>query len=160
MRGGGSDGVEDLTARSPTAHEVIPDGFSELAAPSCRYQAATGVCDTATCMCYGLETCAPLPRPPRPPPPEPWSGDRRSSRGPQVKLRDVPAGISAFPGLTPVESPGSRAVLSSDSVAIAQADVTKHARQIPIVRRNSIASDPSHWAFPCRAQANRAARYQ
>src|SRR6202011_2723042 len=63
MRGGSSDGVEDLTARSPTAHEVIPDGFSELTAPSCQHQAATGLCDTAAGMCCGLESCAPLPRP-------------------------------------------------------------------------------------------------
>jgi hypothetical protein len=31
--------------------------------------------------------------------------------------------------------------------AIAQADVTKHAREIPIVRRIGIASYPSRWAI-------------
>ena len=32
MRGGGSDGVEDLAARGRTAHVVIPDSFTELTA--------------------------------------------------------------------------------------------------------------------------------
>jgi hypothetical protein len=41
-------------------------------------------------------------------------------------------------------------VLSSGVSTIAQADVTKHAREMPIVRRIGIASHPSCWASPCR----------
>jgi hypothetical protein len=43
-------------------------------------------------------------------------------------------------------------VLSSGVSAIAQADVTKHAREIPIVRRIGIASIPLAEHRPRRAQ--------
>jgi len=62
-----------------------------------------------------------------------------------VKLRDL-AGISAFPGVTPIDS----VVFSSGVSAIAQADVTKHAREISIVQPTGIAS--FSLSIPCRGK--------
>ena len=53
-----------------------------------------------------------------------------------MKLRDLSVGVSAFSGATPVDW----VMFSSGVSAIAQADVTKHAKEIPIVRRIGIAS--------------------
>src|SRR5271169_2276222 len=67
---------------------------------------------------------------------EPYSTDWRSSPA-QAKLRDL-VRICAFPEVTPRDW----VVLSSGFSAIAQADVTRHAKEIPIVRRIGIASHP------------------
>jgi hypothetical protein len=47
----------------------------------------------------------------------------------------------------PVASSGYRDALSSGVLLIAQADVTKHAKEMPIARRIGIASYPSRWVF-------------
>ena len=53
-----------------------------------------------------------------------------------MKLRDLSVGVLVFSGARPVDW----VMFSSGVSAIAHADVTKHAKEIPIVRRIGIAS--------------------
>jgi hypothetical protein len=57
----------------------------------------------------------------------------------QVKIRDPSVGVSVFSAVTPMDW----VVLSSGVWAIAQADVTKYAREIPNTRRIGNCIDPS-----------------
>jgi hypothetical protein len=125
VRGGGGDGVEDLAAGGLTAYMVVPRSFPEPTISATR----TGPHQRSETPSQASARCARCCS---------TRAADRSSSAPQGKLRDW-AGMSASPGVTPMDW----VVLSADVSAIAQADVTKHAREIPIVRRICIASYPS-----------------
>ena len=129
MRGGSSLGVEDLAARGPIAHHAILGSSSELTTPSRVHSAAAVGLRYRRMHLSWVRSLPPILQQLR------AVIGRSASPTPQAKLRDLTR-ISAVPGATLMDW----VVFSSWVSAIAQADVTRRAREIPIARRMGIAS--------------------
>src|SRR6201987_6400999 len=52
MRSSGGNGVDDLAACGPVAHQVVPGSFPELTTPKRTSEAATAVKNTAARICF------------------------------------------------------------------------------------------------------------